>query len=259
MKKIFTYLFAIAALMIISAAAMAQGGASPFVGSTHGYKIIPGNAANDFQWEIIGGIAGDDYVVNSATLTGDSINITWLTADGNPYTLRFTETDKTTLQCATIKELTINVQASTFEVSTSEQADQCNSAVDTANPGSNTTNVTFVVQMKTGLTTFNPDWEITFSLSAGGAVSLGTVTATNGDLSGTGPYILTNISANGDGTGSTSITVPVNGNAFTSLSPVFTITGAKELQYNTPDSDSGNWGAAATINPIPNTSNITTD
>lgn len=262
MKKILTYLIAIAALLVVCVNAKAQNGSSPWEGSIHGYKVIAGDAGNDFQWEVVGGTVNVDYMVNSANMTSDSINITWLTDAENPYTLRFTETDKTTLQCATVKELTINVQPNNFEVSTSDPASQCNSAIDTTNAGSNTTDVTFVVDMTTDEATWNPNWEIKFTLTMGGGVSIGTVTATDGSLTGTGtgPYTLTNISApNSDGTGSTSITVPLNGDAFTTLNPVFTITSAKELVYNTPDTDSGAWGATATVSAIPKTSAIITD
>ncbi len=252
MKKTFTYLIAAVAFMLISTGAMAQGGESPYVGSTHDYTVTPGNLANGLAWTVS---PGTGYTVISGA-TSATIRITWTAA--GIYTLTLTETDGNS--CSTVKELTVTVSSS-FEVSTSDPAVVCNTANDTVTPANNITIVDFVVDMTTGVTTWSPNWEVTFTLAAGtGSPTIGTVTSADGTVNdnGGGSYTLSPISS-ASGTGSATISVQVIGDAFTAMTAVLTITAAKELDYNTTDSDSGDWGATATINPIPNTSAISTD
>lgn len=256
MKKTLTYLIAVTVLVLTGVGAMAQGGQNPYVGSTHDYTVAPGNASNDLDWLVDGTQTGSGFLINSGQ-DGATVNITW--REAGTYVLTFTETDANL--CSTTKQMTVTVTSS-FEVSTSDPAAVCNAATDTTNSSLNVTSVVFIVNMNTGVTAWNPEWEIKFSLTNGGGVSIGTLTASDGNLSGsgTGPYTLTNISSpNSDGTGATSITVPIYGDAFTLLNPTLTITEATELDYSTTDSDSGDWGATGTINPIPNTSAISTD
>ncbi|WP_167610992.1 hypothetical protein [Maribellus sediminis] len=260
MKKIYTYLIATAALMIISAAAMAQGGQNPLVGSTHYYKVVPGKSGNTFQWSVTGGVAGTDYTINSASTTTDSLNITWLTKVGNPHKIIFQETDATT-NCITTKELTLNVVDNTFDVSIASPDDECNSATDTTDANNNFTTTDFSVSMVSGSTTWNPNWEITFNVASGNIAStIDDVSSTSGTLTdnGGGSFTLTGITS-ASGEGAATISVRVAGSAFDELSAVVEITEAKELDYNTPDKDTNDWTATGIINPIPNTSSIITD
>ena len=253
MKKIFTYLIATAALMIISAAAMAQGGLTPFVGSTHEYTITPESTSNTLTWSVV---EGSGYTINSQTVvtTTSVANITWNTA--GTYTLQFVEDDGT---CTTVKQKTVIVGTNTFDVSTTNPTATCNAADGQVNFAGTTatTSITFTVDMTTANASFNPNWEIVFSLNPGTA-TLANIAATDGTLSGSGPYILTGIASAG-GNGTVDITMDVTGNIYADQSVVLTITSATELTYNTPDVDSDDWIATQTINAIPNTSTITTD
>ena len=53
MKKALTIILTTAALLLIGAGAMTQGGASPFLGSTHTYTVTMADGANNTaQWVI---------------------------------------------------------------------------------------------------------------------------------------------------------------------------------------------------------------
>ncbi|MBK6285055.1 MAG: hypothetical protein IPF54_22590 [Draconibacterium sp.] len=252
MKKNLTYLIAIAAIILLSFGAKAQGGLTPLVGSTHVYTVTPGSGSNDLKWTV--------SPATGFSITGDNTDeatITWTTA--GIYTLTFTETNNAT-NCATVKTTTVNVAANSFDVSTSSPADFCNSADGQVNfVGSTaTTGIIIPVSMITGISTFNPNWEITFTLTPNSGTTITAVAASSGTLSGTGPYTVTGL-ASASGEGTFDITMNVAGDIYSSRDVVLTITSAKELTYNTPDVDSDDWTATQTINSIPNTSTITTD
>lgn len=252
MKKLTINLIVIMSLMIIGTTAMAQGGLTPLVGSTHVYTVTPGNGSNDLEWTVTPAtgfsLSGDDT---------DEATITWTTA--GTYTLTFTETNTTT-SCATVKTATINVAANSFDVYTASPADFCNSADGQINyVGSTaTTAISIPVNMVTGISTFNPNWEITFTLTPNSGTTISAVATTSGTLSGTGPYTVTALQS-ASGAGTFNITMNVAGDIYSSREVALTITSAKELKYNTPDVDTTDWTATQTINSIPNTSAITTD
>lgn len=252
MKKFTINLFVIMVLIVISTSAFAQGGLTPLVGSTHVYSVSPGSGSNDLQWTV--------SPATGFSLTGDESDeatITWTTA--GTYTLTFTETNTST-SCATVKTVTINVAANSFDVSTTSPADFCNSADGQINYAGSTatTAVSIPVNMVTGISTFNPDWEITFTLTPSSGTTISTVAATSGTLSGTGPYNVTAIPS-ASGAGNFNITMNISGDIYTPRDVTLAITSAKELTYNTPDVDTTDWTATQTINSIPNTSAITTD
>lgn len=252
MKKTLTYLITIAALMLISAGAMAQGGANPFVGSTHGYKIIPGNSGNTFQWTVAGSAV---YTVNSVSATTDSINITWDAAGID--TLVFTEIDAVT-GCQTVKELEIIIQPNTFDVTISDSTIACNSADGAINfTGSDTTTLVSFTVDTIGVD-WDHDWEIEFTLIS--AATLENITFTDGTLSGSGtvgdPYVLTDISGSSP---NVVISMDVKGNAFVQQTVVMDLIAATELKYNTPALLNENSQSISYVNAIPDTSGITTD
>lgn len=254
MKRILTILTAIAALMLTSQFSKAQGGLSPLVGSTHNYTITPESTSNLLTWSIT---EGAGYTINSQTVvtTTSVANITW-TAAGT-YHLRFSESNGTS--CITLKEVTVVVSANTFDVSVSAAAPFCNNADGQVNYAGTdaTTQVTFTVNMTTG-STFSPDWETKFTLTPGTA-TLANIAASSGTLTeNAGTYTLTAIPS-AAGTSSLTVTMDATGNIFTVQNVLLTITSAKELTYNTPDTDNTDWTATQTINDIPNTSSITTD
>jgi len=255
MKKNLTYLIAIAAIMLLNFGAMAQNGSTPLVGSTHVYTITPESGSNTLAWAVLEGADGTEYNIISGAATS-AVTIKWNTA--GTYTVRFTETNATTL-CATVKTTSVTVSANTFDVSASAAAAFCNAANGQVNYAGTdaTTAITFKVDMTTG-TTFSPNWEIKFTLTPGTA-SVANVKAGATSLTPVaGVYTATGLtSTTGDGT--VNITMDVTGNIYTVQNVLLTITSAKELTYNTPDKDSDDWTATQTINDIPNTSTITTD
>ena len=238
--------------MIIGTSVIAQGGLDPLVGSTHVYSVSPESGSNDLQWTV--------SPATGFSLTGDEsdeVTITWNTA--GTYTLTFTETNTST-GCATVKTVTINVSANSFDVSTASPAAFCNSADGQVNyiGSTATTGIIIPVSMITGISTFNPNWEITFTLTPNSGTTITAVAATSGTLSGTGPYTITGLSS-ASGAGTVNITMNVTGDIYSPRDVALAITSAKELTYNTPDADTNDWNATQTINSIPNTSAITTD
>ena len=246
-----------AALLLISAGAMAQGGAAPFVGSTHNYTVEPESTSNTLTWSVV---ETSGYTINSQTIDGvNSVaNITWTTA--GTYKLQFTELNETT-DCATIKELDVTVSANTFDVFAVEPAATCNAADGVVNYADDdvTTEVSFVVDMETGDEDFNPEWEFTFTLTSTTDATIGNVSdGTNVLTAVSGTFTLTGLTS-ASGTGTVTITLDATGELYSAENVVLTITSAKELTYSTPESNPGNNSATQTINPIPETSGITTD
>ena len=253
MKKTFTYLITAVAFILVSVGAMAQGGLSPLVGSTHEYTVTAEDASNNtLAWSVV---EASGYTINSGAAS-ETVNITWTTA--GTYHVRFSETDGTT-SCITTKEATVVVAANTFDVSTTNPSETCNAKDGTVNPtGDATTSITFTVDMTTANASWNPNWEINFILTPSAGATIASVAASEGTLTGSGPYNLTALTSAG-GNGTVNITMDVTGDAFTVHTVALAITSAIELQYNTPDMDTDDWDATQTINAIPNTSDITTD
>lgn len=255
MKKIFTYLIATAALMIISALAMAQDGTNPFLNSTHTYSVTPGGS-NTYLWTVSAG-----GTINGSA-TGTSVSVTWTSAGAQKVT--FTETDANL--CSTVKEYDVTVGTNDFDVNIGTLTDACNNNSGTVSPADSATSIiTIPFDMETGGTTWSPNWDVTFNVSVTSSnARILTVALASGapgtlnDLTG-GDYSITGISST-TGSGSTSIEVEVKGYSFTDVTVDVEITAAKETQYNTPAASTGSWAAVTnTIYKIPNTSIITTD
>jgi hypothetical protein len=86
--------------------------------------------------------------------------------------------------------------------------------------------------------------------SVGATIS--NVAASSGTISGAGPYTVTGITS-ATGVGSVTITLDVTGDATIVQTVAFAITSAKELQYQTTESNATNNSATQTINAIPAT------
>lgn len=262
-KKIISTLMTATALLLISAGAIAQGGATPFLNSTHTYTVTMEDGTNNTaQWIIAddGGTALDPQPAFTTNVDGNTatMEITWTTV--GTFKVQFSETNPSTA-CVTAKELDVTVSANTFDVTAVTPSATCNAADGQVNyTGTDvTTEVSFVVDMETADSGFNPNWEITFTLTSSTGATVDNVSAGSGTLSeNSGTYTLTGL-ASASGTGSVTITLDATGELYNAEDVVLTITSAKELTYNTPDVDSDDWAATQTINPIPQTSEITTD
>lgn len=262
MKKVFTFLMTAVALLLINAGAMAQDGEAPYLNSTHTYTVIMEDGANNTtQWVIAddGGTALDPQPSFTTNLDGNTstMEITWTTAGS--FKVQFSETNPFT--CVTAKELDVTVSANTFDVTAVAPAATCNAADGVVNYAGTdvTTEVSFVVDMETGDEDFNPNWEFTFTLTSTTGTSIANVSAGAGTLSESdGTYTLTVLTST-TGVGTVTIIVDATGELYSAEDVVLTITSAKELTYNTPDVDSDDWTVTQTINPIPQTSDISTD
>ncbi len=255
MKKNFIYLMATALLMIVSAAAMAQDGTNPYAGSTHTYTITPDatTANKTYAWSISGG-----GTINGAT-DGTSLNVTWGSTTGT-YTVTFTETDTIT-SCYTQRELDVSVIANTFNLTMSADAEECHDSTGLVlgTGASGPTTIYFTANLNKDAGWTIDSWEYDFSVAIAGSYSLVSVSVDSGaDLGTSGNYA--NNSVSGSNTTS-EIAVVVSG-AVTSgddvtvaLSNGFAIKGTT----TTPDNGTGDKTQVLTINPLPNTSAITTD
>jgi hypothetical protein len=249
MKKTKKWLMILVIAMIASLGAMAQGGLAPLVGSTHTYTVT---ATGTKAWTVS---PASGYTINSGAATS-SVNITWTAAA--TYTLTFTETNAS--NCSTVKTATVVVAPNSFDVFTASPIATCNAADGQANyTGPNaTTAITYTVNMTTGNTSWSPNWQFVFTLTPSSGATVASVAATAGTLSGTGPYTVTAIPST-SGAKTMTITMNVTGNIYSLHTVDLAITSAKELTYNTPDKDNDDWTATQTINPVPNTSTISTD
>jgi hypothetical protein len=264
MKKVFTFLMTAATLLLISIGVMAQGGATPYLNSTHTYTVeMEDGVNNTAQWIIADdeGTALDPQPTFATNVDGNiaTLEITWTTVGS--FKVQFSETNPSTA-CVTAKELDVTVSANTFDVTAVTSAATCNAADGVVNyVGTEvTTEVSFVVDMETADSGFNPNWEFTFTLTSTTGATIGNVTDGTNILTpdGSNIYTLTGLTS-ADGTGSITIFLDATGELYTAEDVVLTITSAKELTYNTPDVDSDDWAATQTINPIPQTSDISTD
>jgi hypothetical protein len=266
MKKIFTYLIAVAALLVVSSNAKAQDGSSPYLNSTHIYRVTmeDGNNENTTGWVIAddSGTPLDPQPTFAESVVVDTafLEITWddsWATSATEYKIQFTEDDAT---CSTVKEITITIGTNDFDVSTSDPDATCNAAdgaINVVGPDT-TTSITFTVDMTTS-SSFSPDWKFTFTLA-----STTGATVSNVKVGGTVVTAVTGTYTSPDqnsssGNGTVDVTLDVTGGITSIEDMVFTITSATELSYNSPDKDSNDWGATQTINALPATSPITTD
>lgn len=249
MKKRAIILMLVPMMTLIGVGAFGQGGLTPLVNSTHTYSVTPGNVANTMAWTVTGGVPAD-YVINSGAATATT-NIIWKTP--GTYTLEFRETSPTS--CITLVQNTVVVNNNSFDVSTpATLAATCNAASGVPNaPANPKTTISFTVNMVTGNVAWNPNWEFTFTLTPSVGATISNVVASAGTISGADPYTVTGATS-AAGAGLVTITLDVTGDATIVQTVAFAITAAKELQYQTTESNVANNGSTQTINAIPATS-----
>ncbi len=243
MKKQLTYLITLVAMLVLSVGAFAQGGLSPYVGSSHSYSVTPGNAGNSFQWALSGG-----GTLTNATST--TANVSWTTP--GTYTLTFTETDVTT-SCATVKQVPITV-TSAFDVTLASVDSVCNSAEGVVNFGGTdtTTTISYVINMSTG-TTWSPDWQVTFTL---GGATVAEVSNDGNVVTASGSsYTISGLSST-SGSGSVTVDVKVTGSAFSQQNLLLTITDAEENDFSSTFLGNGTKSDTGVVYAIPQTSPI---
>jgi len=181
--------------------------------------------------------------VNNAPLkypADDTTLVSWVVTDASGNT-------------DSCEQKVIIIRERTFDVTISDSTTSCNQAseVPDYNGNDTTTEISFTVD--TLGVSWNRYWEFTFTLSSATGATLTNVATSAGSISGTNPYVVTNITAGA----SIVITLDVTGSAFTEQIVTMNITAAKELTKNTPAIGQANWQAESIVNPIPGTSNIT--
>lgn len=250
MNKTITYLIILVALMITSLGAMAQGGATPFLNSTHTYTSAKttGLTGTILAWSVSEG--GTLTEIGAAKL---SATVLW-TAIGT-HTVTVTET--TTDGCSTKKTFPVTVSANNFNLTTSAPGITCAAGSGTViangatSPGNTT--VVFTVGV-TGNTTKTSTFN--YALTTSTTASVTSVTINN--LIYTGPLLTGN-----------NLTIPATVTSFTVSAVIasrfdtvdnltLTISNGKDF-YGTPENSTSDNAGTATINAVPNTSSITTD
>ena len=252
MKKKLTYLIVAIAFIAISSVAKAQDGTSPYAGSTHSYSVTPdANSANkSYLWEVSGG--GTISGVDDET----SVLIDWGTTPGI-YTITFTETDEST-SCATVRELQVEVIANTFYVDMAADAAECHDSTGLvlANGALGPTTLYFTVNLNKDAGWNIDSWEYDFSVAVAGTdYSVSSVKVDGGSELGAGPHA--NISVAGT-QASSEIAVVITGPVSAGTDVTVTVSNGEAVDgtSTTPDNGSGNKDQVLTVNPLPNTSEI---
>lgn len=252
MKKKLTYLIVAVAFIAISNVAKAQDGTSPYAGSTHSYSVTPdANSANkSYLWEVSGG----------GTISGasdeTSVIIDWGTIPGT-YTITFTETDEIT-SCATVRELEVEIIANTFYVDMEADAAECHDSTGLvlANDASGPTTLYFTVNLNKDAGWNIDSWEYDFSVAVAGIdYTITSVKVDGGSDLGAGPH--TNVSVAGSAA-SSEIAVVISGPVTAGTDVTVTVSNGEAIvgTSTTQDNGSGNKDQVLTVNPLPNTSEI---
>ncbi|MDX8337955.1 hypothetical protein SLH46_02095 [Draconibacterium sp. IB214405] len=256
MKNKLTYLLTTIAFLAISSVAMAQDGKSPYAGTSHNYSVTPDADATNktYLWSVSGG-----GTINGAA-DGTSVTIDWGTTLGT-YTVTFTEKDEST-SCSTIRELEVEVISNTFYLNMFSDASACHDSTGLilASGASGPTTLYFTVNLNKDNAWSIDTWEYDFSVSVDGSdYSLSSVKVDDGAELGTGGSY-SDISVTG--TESTSeIAVVIDGPVTAGTNVTVTISNGEAIKgvVVTPDNGSGDKTQILTLNPLPNTTDITTD
>lgn len=248
MRKSIIKSIAMLALMLVSVGAWAQGGASPYVNSTHHYTVTPGNAGNTLNWTVQGGVAGTNYQIISGQGTGD-VEIKWLIAGA--YTVQFTETSAAPESCSTVREQTVNVQANSFAITITPPANGCADKDGTVFSGNTFTSTrVFNVSISGGAPAYTFDYQVASSNSNIASVVVNDGTSDIGNTA----------SATGVTTSASSFTVTVTLNSQVGQADDITLAIKNAVdKYNTPEKTGADIVSNTTIYALPATTGITTD
>lgn len=256
MKKSITYLIAIAALMVISVGAMAQDGGTPYAGSTHTYSITPdaNSTGKTYLWTLSGGGTID------GSATGSSVVIDWGTTAGT-YTLTFTETDGNT-SCLSVRDLEVEVIANSFYLNMEANASECHDSTGQvlADGATGPTTLYFTVSMNKDAAWTIDSWEFDFTVAVAGTdYTLTSVKVDGGaDLGTSGTYVDQSIVGTND---EIEIAVEITGAVTAGTDVTVQISNGEAIVGTavTPDNGTGPDTQILTVNPLPDTSDITTD
>jgi hypothetical protein len=266
MKKTAFYLIALVSILITSMGAMAQGGASPYLNSTHTYTVTMQNNANSAAWVIAdnAGVALATQPTFTASKVGTTATmvITWAEswASVADYKVWFTETGT----CSTKRELPVTVVANSFYLTMNADGTECHDlsgqilGVDAVG---NTT-VLFTANLNKAAAWSIDSWKFDFAVNVATGYTLQTVKLNGGsDLGNTGSY--SNQSVAGT-LSSATIEVVINGHVETGATVTVNLSNGKAIKGTTTTPDNGTGGGAdrtqvLTVNALPATSLIIAD
>lgn len=280
MKKLRSLLMLM--FVLVGIGVQAQDGTTPYVGSTHNYKITRGMAQSVLAWDVptgtVGGggvtpVLGTHYSIISGGGNSESIDIQWL-LEGT-YVVRFSETRTAAsgyVGCPTTRELTVVVGSNSFDVYADliTAGEACATidpsvVVDVADDGSNTNDVFGETERKFLVTAVDAtgDWNFTYTLThknGGVDEAIGDLAVKIGatDISTTGQTV----NVTGTSTQTITVTYTTNSNRQDNdFDLVLTITDARD-SLNTPDGN-GTGGktndATYIVRALPATTGIITD
>lgn len=264
MKKTTFYLIAVLTFMMTSIGAMAQGGASPYLNSTHTYTVIMENGSNTEGWVIANasGVALSPQPAFTPTKVGTTAKmvITWAspwTVAGTDYKILFTETGT----CIAKRELPVSVIANNFFLTMNADGSECHDLTGTvlapAASGNTTLNFTANLNKDAGFTI--DSWQFDFTVNVVTGYTLQSVKVNNGLTLGTsGSYTGQSVAPTST---TASIEVVINGPVESGTIVTIALANGKAIKgtATTPDNGTGDKNQVLTVNALPATSVISAD
>jgi hypothetical protein len=268
MKSVISKLTNVAVLLLICEVAMAQGGASPYLNSTHTYTVTMEDGLNNTDLWVIANDAGIPLAIQptfSADVDGNiaTLVITWAdswASVGSAFKILFSEEDDNTL-CVSQRELDVNVIANTFYLTMEADASDCHnlSGEILGEDVSGNTTLLFTVNLNKDASWDIDNWVFDFTVGVTGNYILQSVKVNDGsDLGDGGTYSAISVSGV---IIAAQIEVVVNGPVEEGSDVTVEIVNGKALKstITTPDNGTGDKDQILTVNPLPATSIISFD
>ncbi len=263
MKKSILILVALVALMLTSLGTMAQGGASPYLNSTHTYTVTMEDGANTASW-VIADNAGVALATQPSFSSGKAgkvatMVITWADtwASVGDYKIWFIESGT----CSTKRELPISIIANTFYLTMNADGSECHDLSGTilGVDAIGNTNLLFTVNLNKDSDWAIDNWKFDFTVNVSSGYTLQSVKLNAGaELGTSGNYSDQSV----PGTLATSIIlVVINGHVETGATVTVALSNGKAVKgtTTTPDNGTGDKNQELTVDPLPATSAISAD
>lgn len=256
--------FFLACLLVIGGQAFSQDGTNPYAKSTHTYTVNSG-AAGTYQWSVLMANGSAATVDTDYTITGETTaaaTITWLKANDAStnanYIVQVEET-ATLGSCATKRQYSVTVIGNSFFLIAGIDGTECHDENGNVLTEGETKSTVVAFDVTLDATTFAlpvDSWNFDFTLALAGT----DYSITNVSVDGVDVPDYNDISVLG-----TKNTVPVlvtlSGPVTSGEAVTFTVSGGQIVigAATTLDSDTGDKVQVLTINPLPATTDITTD
>jgi len=281
MRKSIIKSIAMLALMLVSVGAWAQGGASPYIGSTHVYTVNMEDGNNTPNWEITDPSGTPltsqptAYMTESKTGNTATLELTydasWAsvaspTGTAN-YQIRFTESTSTS--CVALRKLDVEVLDNSFYVTTATNYSDCNPESGEVHAQGDVATHDFTIKVDlhnsgAAFDTWNFDYKLTLNAESGQttAASIQSVTINGQVLASPGTGTLTSPNIAGT-TGSINVVVSVEGEVDADQTVQLDIVGGSAQKGASTTPDNGDTTVSRTgtytITGLPDTGDIQTD